>query len=426
MLTGRWVVGAAIALAASLAQALEPSQIFDKVSSSVWVIYSYEGKDRATSLGSAVVIGTGRLITNCHVVEKARVVLLRRENVMYEAKIEHADAARDLCLIKVANFTAPAVEQRSVKDLKVGERVYAIGNPRGLEVTLSEGLVSGLRTRSDEPDVDTLIQTSAPISAGSSGGGLFDTEGRLVGITTFQFRNSQNLNVALPTDWIAQITERAQAALAKRESRTARGAGVSNAAPGLPAPGTTWAYNYVERIFSRRPVEVNVRVVSVDDTIVEEAVTASGANSVRRTVNASETRFMEFPLNASNALVELAPYLVALSRGDAPAPKHSPEGYPRGGSSMPGWNVSVRAAGWEHVKVPAGTYRALRYEVLGNRTLANSGRTVAAGRFEMSIWYSNDVDRVVKQEHRVWTADSISPMLAVDELLELVAYRPPN
>jgi tetratricopeptide (TPR) repeat protein len=85
--------------------------------------------------------------------------------------------------------------------LEVGEKVYAIGAPQGLELTLSEGLISGLR----EYGSARLIQTTAAISPGSSGGGLFDTQARLVGITTFVVKNGQNLNFALPGEWVSAL-----------------------------------------------------------------------------------------------------------------------------------------------------------------------------------------------------------------------------
>jgi S1-C subfamily serine protease len=82
--------------------------------------------------------------------------------------------------------------------------VYAIGTPQGLERTLSQGLVSAMRETSE----GTVIQTSAPISPGSSGGGLFDTQGQLVGITTFQTKTGQNLNFAIPVDWLDTMRTR--------------------------------------------------------------------------------------------------------------------------------------------------------------------------------------------------------------------------
>jgi tetratricopeptide (TPR) repeat protein len=83
----------------------------------------------------------------------------------------------------------------------MGERVYAIGAPAGLELTLSEGLVSGLRRYSEV----YVIQTTAPVSHGSSGGGLFDSRGQLIGITTYILKEGQNLNFAMPTEWVQAL-----------------------------------------------------------------------------------------------------------------------------------------------------------------------------------------------------------------------------
>jgi len=88
------------------------------------------------------------------------------------------------------------LDSRPYSHLSVGEPVYTIGSPSGLENTLGEGIVSGLRNKKGMK----YIQTSAPISPGSSGGGLFDIYGNLVGITTFLLEDAQNLNFALSAD----------------------------------------------------------------------------------------------------------------------------------------------------------------------------------------------------------------------------------
>jgi Tfp pilus assembly protein PilF len=89
--------------------------------------------------------------------------------------------------------------------LRVGEPVYAIGAPQGLELSLSGGLVSALRTVRGE----LFIQTDAAISRGSSGGGLFDQNARLVGITTFYLDGGQNLNFAIPIERVMQVAGQA-------------------------------------------------------------------------------------------------------------------------------------------------------------------------------------------------------------------------
>ncbi|MDP1840793.1 MAG: trypsin-like peptidase domain-containing protein, partial [Reyranella sp.] len=85
---------------------------------------------------------------------------------------------------------------RPYSDIKVGERALTIGTPQGLELTVAEGIVSSKRSQNDSK----LIQTSAPISQGSSGGGLFDAQGELLGITTFYFKAGQNLNFAVAAE----------------------------------------------------------------------------------------------------------------------------------------------------------------------------------------------------------------------------------
>ena len=81
-------------------------------------------------------------------------------------------------------------------DLKVGERVYSVGAPSGLERTLGEGIISGLRATSE----GQFIQMTAPISPGSSGGGLFDSSGNLIGITTFLLKEAQAINFAIAAE----------------------------------------------------------------------------------------------------------------------------------------------------------------------------------------------------------------------------------
>ena len=123
--------------------------------------------------------------------------------------ILRADADRDVLIIRIDVDNTPALWKRipdlevvRFDDLERGEKVYAIGNPAGLENTITDGLLSGLRTAQDT--VQRLVQISAPISPGSSGGGVFDGRGRLIGMSTFILRpnTGQNLNFALPVDEI--------------------------------------------------------------------------------------------------------------------------------------------------------------------------------------------------------------------------------
>ncbi|MCK9685592.1 S1C family serine protease [Scleromatobacter humisilvae] len=197
------------------ARALTPAEFFARVSPSVWLVQTYEKSGAYIAQGSAVVIAPDTLITNCHVLSKAKSFDVIHDNLAYVGHLDKWDPARDICQITTAaHLNAPAVPLADTSQLVVGQPVYALGNPKGLDLTLSNGLLSALRR--DEMRRLTSIQTNAPISHGSSGGGLFDADGRLIGITTFNVDDGQNLNFALPVDFIRELPARHLALLQGR------------------------------------------------------------------------------------------------------------------------------------------------------------------------------------------------------------------
>lgn len=179
-------------------------QIYAERSISVALINVFDQAGRQTSLGSGVVIAPGVVITNCHVTQSASTIKVRIGNDLLSATPGTADEDFDLCRLNVPNMTAPAVTIASIKSLRVGQKVFAIGAPQGLDLTISDGIVSSFR-RAPGGEV---IQTTAPISPGSSGGGLFDAFGNLIGIVAFQSRTGQNLNFAIPAEWISDMRSR--------------------------------------------------------------------------------------------------------------------------------------------------------------------------------------------------------------------------
>ena len=203
----------ACAALAPEARALTPAEFFAKVSPSVWLVRTYDQDGLPLATGSAVVIAPETLITNCHVLRKAGTFKVTHEGLALYGKLEMWDPARDVCEVKVSGLDAPAVELGDTSQLVVGQPVYALGSPKGLELTLSNGLVSSLRR--DGAQRLAFIQTSAPISHGSSGGGLFDTDARLIGITSAIIEDGQNLSLALPVDYVRELPARHLAALKK-------------------------------------------------------------------------------------------------------------------------------------------------------------------------------------------------------------------
>jgi len=191
--------------------------VFAEVAPSVARVNVMDGTGRNVGTGSGVVIDNEVVLTNCHVAKPGTTLAVKLGDVVMPATVQLADETLDLCRLAVPGLRAPALTIGTVESLRTGQKVYAIGAPAGLELTISEGIVSALRIVTD----GTIIQTTAPISPGSSGGGLFDVAGRLVGIMTFQHRFGQNLNFALPADWIGQMRARGTADPAARSRSVA-------------------------------------------------------------------------------------------------------------------------------------------------------------------------------------------------------------
>ena len=182
---------------------LSAAELFKRVQRSVFIVLASrsaaDARDRDIMQGSAVAVSDHLLLTNCHVVMDRPLIKLVHEGRRAKAKLVAADDDSDRCVIKTSATLKPVGGVRTLDSITVGERVFAIGAPLSLELTLSEGLVSGIRREA----VRNLVQTSAPLSPGSSGGGLFDERGNLLGITTLASINgAQNLNFAIAAgDW---------------------------------------------------------------------------------------------------------------------------------------------------------------------------------------------------------------------------------
>ncbi len=179
----------------------ESEKLFEQVRDSVVTIATLDEQSRVDGEGSGVVIDTGQVVTNCHVVQDAVALRVRSGDKEFAATVISGDLKRDLCRLQVKDLTAPAVKIRVSTDVKPGEPVHIVGNPLGFGLAVGSGLVSAIKRTGE----DIRIFTSAPTSPGSSGGGLFDGQGRLIGITTAQYMGAQNFNMALPAEWIAEL-----------------------------------------------------------------------------------------------------------------------------------------------------------------------------------------------------------------------------
>ena len=146
--------------------------------------------------GSGVVVQPrGLIVTNAHVIQGASQAEVRTAvGTSIEASVVASDPAQDLAVLKpVASAGPGSVLADETNTLSVGDEVFAIGSPFGLQNTVTSGIVSALRTRGGRP----LIQFDASVNPGNSGGGLFDLSGRLIGIpTSIESPNGGNVGIA--------------------------------------------------------------------------------------------------------------------------------------------------------------------------------------------------------------------------------------
>jgi tetratricopeptide (TPR) repeat protein len=186
-------------------QSLSVERIYEKVKDAVVVIYAYDYSDELAAQGSGVVINDkGYVVTNYHVLSGCeRIEIIHGEEIIPYVDIIGIDVEKDILILKIEDKKFPYVKIGDVKSLKVGQRVYAIGSPMGFENTISEGIISGLR--SYEELSKNYIQITASISHGSSGGAVVNDKGELIGISTLTAEEGQNLNFAIPIDEVLNV-----------------------------------------------------------------------------------------------------------------------------------------------------------------------------------------------------------------------------
>jgi putative serine protease PepD len=168
----------------------------------------------SSSSGSGVVLDAeGRIVTNHHVVNNAaRLEVTLSDGSQWPAEVVGKDASTDLAVIKIK---APASKLRPLRfgesaGLRVGQKVLVIGNPFGLEQTLTTGIISSVRRylKLSGVEMENVIQTDAAINPGNSGGPLLDSEGRVIGINTAIFTPSGGnvgIGFAVPVDTVKRV-----------------------------------------------------------------------------------------------------------------------------------------------------------------------------------------------------------------------------
>lgn len=208
-----------VLLLCHFAYAQTANNVYAQVKRSVGIVIVSTFEGQLVGSGSAVTVASQTMVTNRHVLIPGHRYQVYTSGGIHEAYMTICDSTQDLCLLEVRSLEAAPVEFGDANRLGVGDTVYAIGAPNEIgnivgvanatkqksysapQLTLSNGLITALRPVED----GNIIQTNAAMSPGSSGGGLFDAQGRLIGITTFMMRSGQSLNMALPVNWVERL-----------------------------------------------------------------------------------------------------------------------------------------------------------------------------------------------------------------------------
>jgi len=179
-------------------------QLAQSTFSSVVLLVMQDANGQPFSIGSGFFVTDGIIVTNLHVVRgtsSGQVKLVGQSRTYAIRGVVGINANADIVLLEVPGANALSLELSQGTDLAVGDVVYAVGNPEGLEGTFSQGIVSGIRGTGP----DKLLQITAPISPGSRGGPIINSRGEVVGVAVATFKEGQNLNFAVPASFVVPL-----------------------------------------------------------------------------------------------------------------------------------------------------------------------------------------------------------------------------
>lgn len=153
-------------------------------------------------LGSGVALANGKIVTNCHVTQRSKKVEFFGGRYGQQASRQTPDVEHDLCVLSFPGIELRPVAIGSSRNLKVGDTVYAVGFNAGVSLSYKRGQVAELF----EHDGAMVIRTTAAFTHGASGGGLFDQDGKLVGILTFyRVAPGETSYFAVPVEWLEAL-----------------------------------------------------------------------------------------------------------------------------------------------------------------------------------------------------------------------------
>lgn len=179
-----------------------PKDIYKRVSESIVLIKNIGENGEVKSVGSGFYIGSGnKIATNFHVIEGATKLEITDADgtVYFVVDVVGVSRNNDLAILMCPASGKPLIVSTNLPE--IGDHIVTLGNPKGLQRTISDGLISGIR----DNDNSRFYQMSAPISPGSSGGPVLNDRGEVIGVSTFTFLDAQNINFAVPSKYLLDI-----------------------------------------------------------------------------------------------------------------------------------------------------------------------------------------------------------------------------
>jgi hypothetical protein len=197
------IIGVLLSLNVSLVNAQTVSEIAKNTLKETVSIYMLDNSMQVKSMGSGFIISNGLIVTNFHVIEGAYKGYIKTNDSDKKIDIDGfvaLDRANDIALLQVSKVNLTGIRVSERRPL-IGDKIFVAGNPQGLTGTFSDGIVSSVRTIEEK----NLIQITAPISPGSSGGPVVNDNGELIGVAVGAYTNGQNLNFAIPVDIVQNL-----------------------------------------------------------------------------------------------------------------------------------------------------------------------------------------------------------------------------
>ena len=288
--------------------------VYKAVHDAVVSVVPLDANGRPVGHGSGVAITRNLVVTNCHVTTNADRVSVAQfldtddniEKWEVEADLRYGDSKLDLCILQTEHSLSFSDRSRparigSVAEVLVGERVYALGNPHPYILTFAEGSISQFRACRDmgyfgRCPSEVVLQHDASTSRGSSGGGLFNANAELIGITTFVHKEGNDLNFAIPADWIYDLVEYDRIQLANA---------IFYAKLGLIEVALEFAESIKDRLKRARTI---FKIAKTFLTLAEGKAALSDEKGARKLMGAAKSifRYLDDPSDRASLLRRIA------------------------------------------------------------------------------------------------------------------------